>query len=131
MKNYLIIITAVLLFISCEKQAGEGGTSTINGIVMVQEYNSDFTIPRGNPYPAQDIDVFIIYGDDEVYGNKFQTGYDGKYEFQYLQNGKYTIYTMTKSKENLITNELIPIIKNVEITDKNQEIEVDTILIID
>jgi hypothetical protein len=128
MKKYFLILSAFVLFLSCEKQAGEGGTSTIKGVVIVHEWNSDFTIPR-DTFPAQDEDVYIVYGDDEVYGDKFSTGYDGKYEFNYLQNGKYTIYVLSKSDTILLTKELIPIIKEVEITDKNQEVVVDTIYI--
>jgi hypothetical protein len=129
MKKYLLLAAAFIVLLSCEKQAGEGGTSTIKGVVMVKEYNGDFSILR-DIYPAQDVDVYIIYGDDEVYGDKFQTGYDGKYEFNYLQNGKYTIYSLSKSDTILLTNELVPVFKNVEVTSKNQEVEVDTIYII-
>jgi hypothetical protein len=128
MKKYFLILSAFVLFLSCEKQAGEGGTSTIKGVVMVQEYNSDFTILR-DTYPGQNIDVFIIYGGDEVYNDKFSTGYDGKYEFNYLQSGNYKVYAMSKSDTILLTKELIPVIKEVEIADKNQEVVVDTIYI--
>lgn len=129
MKKYLLLAAAFIVLLSCEKQAGEGGTSTIKGVVMVKEYNGDFSILR-DIYPAQDVDVYIIYGDDEVYGDKFQTGYDGKYEFNYLQNGKYTIYSLSKSDTILLTNQLVPVIKEVEVTSKDQVVEVDTIYII-
>lgn len=129
MKKYLLLAAAFIVLLSCEKQAGEGGTSTIKGVVMVKEYNGDFSILR-DIYPAQDVDVYIIYGDDEVYGDKFQTGYDGKYEFNYLQNGKYTIYSLSKSDTILLTNELVPVFKEVEVTSKDQVVEVDTIYII-
>lgn len=129
MKKYLLLAAAFIVLLSCEKQAGEGGTSTIKGVVMVKEYNGDFSILR-DIYPAQDVDVYIIYGDDEVYGDKFQTGYDGKYEFNYLQNGKYTIYSLSKSDTILLTNQLVPVFKEVEVTSKDQVVEVDTIYII-
>jgi hypothetical protein len=131
MKKFFVLITAVIAFASCEKNPGEGGTSTIKGVVMVQEYNKDLTIKVGVPHPAQEVDVYIIYGNDEVYGDKFQTGFDGKYEFDYLQDGKYTIYTLSKSISNRLTKELYPIVEEVEITGKNQTIEVDTLNILD
>ncbi|MBN2487351.1 MAG: hypothetical protein JXB34_15355 [Bacteroidales bacterium] len=130
MKNYLLLFTAIVLFVSCSKEAGEGGTSTIKGVVMVKEYNGDYTILR-DIYPAQDIDVYIIYGNDEVHGDRFQTGYDGKYEFNYLRNGKYTVYALSDSAGNILTNEKVPVFKEVEVTGKNQVIEVDTIYILD
>lgn len=132
MNKYLFFITVLLLGLSaCEKHEGQGGTSTIKGVVMVQEYNKDFTISNGDPYPAQDVDVYLIYGDDEIYGDKFQTGYDGKYEFKYLQTGKYTVYVLSKDIDNKITSEKVPIVKEVEITNKDQVIEVENINIID
>lgn len=132
LKKYFIFISILLFtFTACEKQEGKGGAATIKGTVMMQEYNKDFTIAVGDPYPAQDVDVYLIYGDDEIYGDKFQTGWDGKYEFKYLQIGKYKVYVMSKSKDNSLTNKLVPVFKEIEITRKEQVFEVDTINIID
>lgn len=130
MKKYFLLIVGFVLLLSCEKEAGEGGTSSIKGVVMVKEYNGDYSILR-DTYPGQEVDVYIVYGNDEVYGDRFQTGYDGKYEFKYLQEGKYTVYTLSDDPDNLVTNERIPVIKEIEITGKNQVIEVDTIYIVD
>ena len=46
-------------------------------------------------------DVFIIYGDDksEVYDDKFETDYNGKYHFEYLRKGDYTLYTYADSTD--------------------------------
>lgn len=131
MKRLLIIATVVFALYSCSKEPGKGGTSTIKGTVYVQEYNKDLTIKVGDIYPAQDVDVYLIYGNDEVYGDDFKTGYDGKYEFNYLQEGKYTIYVLSKSLDNRITSKLVPVFKEVEISGKNKTVEVDSILIID
>ena len=130
MKKIFYLAVIVLGFVACEKEEGRGGTSTITGTVLVQEYNLDFTIMR-DEYPAQDVDVYVIYGNDEVYGDRFQTGYDGKYEFNYLQEGSYKIYVLSKDKTNLLTDELIPVFEDVEITGKDQAVEVPDIIIID
>ena len=124
--GFLFII--VLLFSACEKGPGEGGTSTIKGKVIVREYNGDFTILR-DVYPGAKEDVYIIYGDDEVYGDKFETSYDGTYEFDYLTEGNYTVFAYSKDTTNRITSEKIAIIREVEITDKNQVVEVPDIII--
>jgi hypothetical protein len=118
-----------LSFTACEKGPGEGGTSTIRGKVIVREYNGDFTFMRGE-YPGAKEDVYIVYGDDYVYGDQFETHYDGTYEFNYLREGNYTIYAYSKDSTDLISSEEIPVIKEVEITGKNQTVEVPDIIIL-
>lgn len=125
------ILSIAIFLSSCEKQAGKGGTSTITGRVLVLEYNSDFTILR-DTIPMQNEDVFIIYGDDEIYGDRFRTDYEGRYEFKYLQEGSYRVFTYSKDPElNYdLTDELVPVFKDVEITGKNQTIEVEDIYVL-
>jgi hypothetical protein len=123
--TFLLAITLV----SCEKGPGTGGTSKIRGKVIIREYNGDFTIMR-DEYPAAKEDVYLVYGDDYVYGDKFETGYDGAYEFNYLREGSYTVYAYSKDSSNLITSEKIAIMQQVEITAKNQVVEVPDIIIL-
>lgn len=127
----VFVFAIIALLSSCEKDAGRGGTSTIKGMVMVQEYNKDFTIKIGDPYPGQGVDVYIIYGNDEVHGDRFKTGWDGKFEFNYLQNGSYRVYALSKDPNNLTTKEKIPVSALVEITDKDQTKDVGELVIID
>jgi hypothetical protein len=131
MKKILLLLVISAALISCSKEPGKGGTSTIKGVVYVQEYNKDLTIKVGNPYPAQDWDVYLVYGDDEIYGDNFKTDYKGEFQFDYLQEGNYTVYVLTKTLDNRITNELVPVLEKVEITGKDQTVVVDTIQIID
>lgn len=128
MKKLIFLALVAIAFVSCEKNAGKGGTSTIKGTITVWEYNKDFTV-RYDEYAGQDIDVYIMYGDEEIYGDKFETDFEGKYEFNYLQEGKYTIYAYSKDTTNYITNELTPVFREVEITGKDQTIEVPEIII--
>ena len=131
-KIFLASIIAVTALISaCEKGPGKGGTSTITGIVTVHEYNRDFTIAR-DTFPGAKEDVYLIYGDDPVYGDKFEANYDGRYEFKYLREGSYKVYAYSKdpTKNYDLTSEEIPIIREVEITGKDQTIEVPEIIII-
>ena len=125
---YLMMLIAGLT--ACEKQEGTGGTSTIKGTITVWEYNKDLTIKLGE-YPGQDIDVYIIYGSDDIYGDRFKTGYDGKYEFNYLQEGSYTVYALSADTNNHITNEMIPVFRNVQITGKDQTVNVPEIIIVE
>jgi hypothetical protein len=114
---------------SCEKGPGTGGTSTIRGKVFIREYNGDFTIPRG-VYPGAKEDVYLVYGDDYVYGDKFEAGYDGSYEFDYLREGSYTVYAYSKDSTDLITSEKVAVMQHVEITAKNQIVEAPDIFIL-
>lgn len=127
---FLLLISSV--FVACEKGPGRGGTSTITGKVIVREYNRDFTIQKTPDYPGAKEDVFIIYGGDEVYGDKFETHYDGTYEFNYLREGSYTVYAFSKdsTKNYDLTSELIPVFREVEISGKNQTVEVPDIIIL-
>ena len=125
------ILISLLAFTACERGEGEGGTSTIKGTIMIYEYNKDFSILRAQ-YPGAREDVYIIYGDDNVYGDKFEASYDGSYEFKYLREGTYKVFAYFKdSTLNYdITSEEIPVIKEIEITGKNQVVEVPEIRII-
>lgn len=127
---YLLFLALTTAFISCEKQEGEGGTSTIMGRVYVKNYNSDFTVKLGEYY-APDVDVFIIYGNDSIYSDDFKTGLNGWYKFDYLTQGKYTIYTFSADSTRRDPSNMIPISKTVTISENNSTIVVDDLVIFD
>jgi len=133
MKNLLQfwILLCLIPLVSCEKDAGEGGMATIAGTVIIEDYNFDFTIHRGS-YPAQDYDVYIIYGDDEFYSDKVETSYDGYFEFKYLREGQYTLFAYSKDKalDYNVTSELRPIIREVNITSNRQKVIVEDLIVI-
>jgi hypothetical protein len=68
----------------------EDGNSSITGRIMIQKYLG--TTPSGNPYIAQNTDVFIKYDSDEVHFEKTKTGHDGNFIFRDLIIGNYTLY---------------------------------------
>ena len=126
MKNSgLLIIGLVLLFSSCTKEEGVGGTSTISGKVYAKEYSS-----AGNllaEYYAQEERVYIIYGDGTTYDNDFRTSYDGSYKFQYLNKGTYKVFCYSNC--DTCASGSIAVIKEVEITSNNSTIELEDIVI--
>ncbi len=78
--------------------------------------------------------VYIQYGDDVNYGDRIRTNYEGKFEFNYLRPGKYKIYTYSKDPtdtDNIDPNEMMAVIQEVELTDKKQVVELDTMVIYD
>ncbi len=126
MKNSgLLIIGLVLLFSSCTKEEGVGGTSTISGKVYAKEFSS-----AGNllaEYYAQEERVYIIYGDGTTYDNDFRTSYDGSYKFQYLNKGTYKVFCYSNC--DTCASGSIAVIKEVEITSNNSTVEVEDIVI--
>ena len=65
MKKFFLLITLGILVSSCSKYEGEGGSSTIKGVVREQRFNS-----LGNlisEYPIGDHDVYIIYGNESTF----------------------------------------------------------------
>lgn len=144
-RNYLLKCLSFCFLISlfltsCEKEEGEGGTSSIRGKVIVHDFDAGFQNP--NPsliYPAADEKVYIVYGtDNNTYDDDFDTSFDGTYEFKYLQKGKYKIYAYTKDTTgawngtiNIIHRPDLPVIMEVEITSNNSIVEVPDIIILD
>jgi hypothetical protein len=127
-----MLLLAVFAFNSCKKEPGIGGDASIKGNIHVRHYNTTFT-QFISEYPGSDIYVYIIYGDNDGYGTRQKTIYNGNFEFKYLYPGKYTVYTY--SLDSTLTtpnkNNLIPVVREVEITGKKQEVDLGTIEIFD
>lgn len=134
---YLLLfsISLLLLLPSCKKEAGEGGTSSIQGNVYAKYYNKNFTLLADSAY-APDIDIYIIYGDDFSYGERKRTSYNGTYEFKYLQKGSYKIFAYSRDSTGAYKNFVnqyandIAVIKEVEITKSKQTVKVPDINIL-
>lgn len=126
MKKLFLFALSTIAIISCKKVPGQGGSSKIKGVVIEQLYNS-----LGNviaEYPAPDQNVYIIYGDQSTfYDDDISTSYDGTFEFRFLQKGKYSVFVY-EDCSNCLSGKKVKIAE-VEITEKNQVIDLDTIYI--
>ena len=90
--NISYLIGILIIFCSCEKEAGEGGTSSIEGKITANNIGAEIfynpltsqndTLPL---YPVPDQDVYIIYGEGSIYDDSFETSWDGTYRFDYLR----------------------------------------------
>ena len=146
MKNFLIICAIAVGFMACEKDAGEGGTSVIEGQVYkiftsenaVNEFDSLGNIDTtykviDTSYYQLDAgkDVFIIYSDNEtgVYDDKFETDYNGRYHFEYLRKGDYTLYAYADSIDVNNVNYDYPIFKHIKINSNNSDNSVEDFVI--
>ncbi|MFN5417216.1 MAG: hypothetical protein ACK5B9_09180 [Flavobacteriia bacterium] len=132
MRNLLLpLIIVFFSLLSCQKDAGEGGKASIKGFVWLKEYNGNFNSLELER-EAFDEYVYIQYGDDINYSDRIRTNYEGKFEFNYLRPGKYKVYVYSKDpndKDNVSPTEMMAVIQDIEITEKKQVVELDTMVI--
>tara|TARA_B100001142_G_scaffold330275_1_gene397564 strand:- start:46261 stop:46737 length:477 start_codon:yes stop_codon:yes gene_type:complete len=154
MKELLIICAIAFGFIACEKGPGEGGNSVIEGqvykmsteeveITEVDSLGYDTTYVIIDTIKAPQLyvgkDVFIIYSDNEgrIYDDKFETDYNGRYRFEFLRKGEYTIYTYADSTQSYSTtipqDHLLdyeyPIFRHITISSNNSTNTVENFVI--
>ena len=132
---FRFLIGAVLLFNfgSCTKVEGPGGSSSIIGKIHALVVDGAGNVLA--EYDAPKEDVYIIYGsslDQEtgeqlitVYDDDVETSYDGRFRFEYLEKGNYQVFVYEKCIACPSGKEVIII--DVEISDKNSEIDLGTI----
>ena len=131
MKNFLIICAIAIGFTACEKPAGEGGTSVIEGQVYISNTFQNPTTGEwdtiGEPQLASDKKVYIIYSGDEndIYDDSFDTHWNGEYRFEYLRKGDYVIYTYAKFDTSGIYPGDYPMFKHITIDENNKTFILD------
>ena len=133
MRNIIFLAVITLCFYSCEKPAGEGGTSEINGKVtyFTISYNAQTSSNDTNYYPKSGKDIFIIYSnnEDDLFDDKTETDLNGNFKFQYLRKGDYIIYTYVDS---VVVNDVTydyPIFNHVNISENNSSITLEEYII--
>jgi len=103
-RNYLILLIGLvsLFMFSCVNDEGQGGISVVEGkVYKVLHPNDNFTF-EADTFPAAKEDVYIVYGDEPIYGDKMETGYDGFYRFKFLTKGTYKVFaysTLTDARK--------------------------------
>lgn len=112
---FLALGFVMLLFSACSKGEGEGGTAVIEGKIMTIIHDNDNYNLLADTVVAAKTDVFIVYGDDLLYGDDMETGTDGSYRFKYLKKGTYTVfaYSVLPSGEKVAVSETV-VVKNGE-----------------
>lgn len=113
MKKVLNLLLSIALlplaFSACNSHEGEGGTGIVRGYVKLVHHPDDNYELCVDTIDASKTDVFIVYGDDDFYGDDTETNPDGLYQFEYLNPGKYTVYAYS----TLPTGERIPVSETV------------------
>ena len=133
MRNLILLIAITIVFAACIKEAGEGGTSVIQGqVYKIHTFQNSITGETDTLYFQLDAgkDVFIIYSDDEtdIYNDEFETDYNGRYRFEFLRKGDYTIYTYADSSDVNITYDY-PVFRHFEIKSNNSTNNLDDFII--
>ena len=124
MQRLILILFIALLISSCEKQAGEGGTSSIQGSVYkLSTYFNVLTqqIDTISYQLDSKKDVYIIYSDDEndFYDDNVETNWNGQYRFDNLRKGNYTLFVYADSTDLLNISYDYPIFKHIKIDANN------------
>lgn len=129
MKYYRTLLLALLtglLLVSCNNKEGEGGTGTVRGHVKLVHHPDDDYQLNADTLDAAKTDVFIIYGDEEFYGDDTETNPEGLYQFDYLTPGTYTVFAYS----TLPTGEKVAVPETVTLS-RGQVAEVPTIYVHD
>jgi hypothetical protein len=90
MKKYLLLTLVLFTLLSCSKEEGYGGLSSINGRVFGKNYNSNGVLV--NQDYIGDIKVYISKHGDPNYFDSKDSAYDGSFKFDFLQPGSYDVW---------------------------------------
>lgn len=126
-----LVFTSLLVLItmlSCTKEPGYGGKSTLYGYVLEKKYNNSGQFE--SEYYLADHRVYIVFGDDDFYSDEIRTDYTGKFQFSYLYAGDYTVYTYGEcSPIDPCDSDLKVVLLNVTIQENGDVLETDDLVV--
>lgn len=130
MKHSIVLILGLAFLmgvsVSCNNGEGEGGTGTVQGYVKLIHHPDDNYQLEADTLIAAKTDVFIVYGDEEFYGDDAETNPDGFFQFNYLTPGEYTVFAYS----TLPTGEKVPVSETVTL-ERGKVAEVPTLYVHD
>lgn len=124
MKRIIVVLLSLLLLASCNLHEGEGGTGTVRGYVKLIQHPDDNYQLTVDTINAAKTDVFIVYGDEDFYGDDTETNPDGLYQFEYLTPGKYTVFAYSTTA----TGERVPVSETVTL-ERGSAVQVPTLYV--
>jgi hypothetical protein len=129
--KYIALFFTLIVFglVSCEKDPGTGGTSSITGKIWILDFNAEYTHLNAEYYGSKE-DVYLIYGEDDVYAESFKTNFDGTYRFDHLRKGKYRVFCYSEDTTGLVPGGKFAVIRDVEITSNKQDVTLEDIKIV-
>lgn len=102
------------------------GNSTIRGLVMLTNYKNSSQWPNlvvKDVSPAQEQEVYLVYGNHMQFDDRIRTNDDGTFEFTNLIKGNYRIYVYSEDVSG--GTEDIAVESNVTITAENEMITLE------
>lgn len=124
------LIIVLLSIIGCAKEPYLGGNAAIVGKLKLENYNADFSVLKQSYYLNNE-SVYLIFGDNAAYGDRVRTNFDGSYEFRNLNMGQYTLYAYSKDSTFLSPSGYSPVMKTIEITQQQELVQVEDLVILD
>ena len=128
-KLCFVMSLLVMFAVSCQKDPGEGGNSSITGKVFLRNYNSSFTTLQSEYYDPDEY-VYIVYGEGPAPDDRVKTGPDGDFDFKYLRKGTYTLYVYSDDSTGNSASGTVAVYKTVTITKNRQTVDAGTITIL-
>ena len=105
------------------------GSAKIEGKVWLINYKNESTPTNlivKDTTAAQELDIYIVYNNDDFYCDRIRTQGDGTFVFKNLIKGHYRIYLFSENVRSNTTGNII-IEKEVDITDIKQEVTLEEI----
>ena len=123
----LVLLTSILF--GCNKE-GYGGRAVIHGKLKKESYTSDFSTKVTDEYLGDEY-VYIIFGDQDGYGDRVRTAHDGSFEFINLGKGTYSIYSYSTEESATGTSSLMPVVIDVNVEKSKEIIDIGDLVIKD
>lgn len=121
-----VLLTAFVA--SCTQTPGDGGRASLTGHV---EEEARLVLTNGNsaqgePYPARDHNVFLIYGDNVGPDDQVETNFEGNFVFPWLRPGDYTVYVYSEDTSGVNPPQDLVVLQQVTIESPGQTVVLDT-----
>jgi len=133
MKKIAIFLLFGILLYACKKEAGEGGTSIIEGKVYQLSLWDNSGVWDTLEYKlVAEKEVYIIYSENEndIYDDSFDTHWNGEYRFEFLRKGDYTIYAYANWDSLGVVEGAYPVFKHIKIDANNRTFTLDDFVIL-
>jgi|TARA_B110000093_G_C12865145_1_gene365115 hypothetical protein len=113
-----------IAFLSCKKEAGTGGKTTLSGKLLGTYICEDDGRTLVADMAVPDERIYISYDATGELDDDVRTAPDGTFKFEYLQPGKYSIITYSECMT--CPTGKVEVIQEIEIPKKEDELELET-----
>lgn len=122
--KYLTVAIMAFAFIACKKEPGTGGKTTLKGKLIGTYICEDDGRTLAADVAVPDERIYISYDATGELDDDVRTAPDGSFKFEYLQPGKYSIFTYSECLNCPTGKEVV--VQEVEIGKKDEKLELET-----